>query len=456
MAAKRALIVDDSRSARVILSRMLESYGLQVDAAEAAEQAFEFLEHNQPDVIFMDHLMPGMDGFQAVQVLKANPATAKIPVMMYTSQEGELYAGQARALGAVGVLPKTVKHTDVSRVLYQLNLLHDRREDRAAIFESASHAVDRSQDVEVDSARAEQLEPAPTSNALEAALKPLLASAFKEQQIELRRFMLASFEAFVRRVSADIRSAAAPQPDSSDPSAQLASSTAPQDPSRWPWLMAGIAVIALLPTVILGAFYLQIMETTRSLTDANTRLAQLVAEQQAQINTLRDAPPTAEALADPIALTAKAGFETDLVGYGEAPLAGARVEKLRGLLGRLRANAFKGTVRVESFVGDFCLAGNALEGFSLASEDLPARRCDVTGNPFEDSLTGTQRQSLPFANLAASTAQETGGDIRVETIAAGRRPSVPYPAMTDGLTAGEWNRAAMRNNRVEFTIEPAG
>jgi CheY-like chemotaxis protein len=54
----------------VILSRMLESYGLQVDAAESAEQAFEFLSHQRPDVIFMDHLMPGMDGFQAVQVLK--------------------------------------------------------------------------------------------------------------------------------------------------------------------------------------------------------------------------------------------------------------------------------------------------------------------------------------------------------------------------------------------------
>ncbi len=436
MAAKRALIVDDSRSARVILSRMLESYGLQVDAAEAAEQAFEFLEHNQPDVIFMDHLMPGMDGFQAVQALKANPATAMIPVMMYTSQEGDLYVGQARALGAVGVLPKTVKHTDVSRVLYQLNLLHDRREDRPAVFDAVSRPADHSQVVEVDSARAEQFEPAPTSTALEAALKPLLAGAFKEQQIELRRFMLASFEAFVRRVSADIRSAAVPQPESSDPATQLAASTAPQDSTRWPWLMAGIAVTALLPTVILGAFYLRIMDTTRSLTDANTRLAQLVAEQQAQINTLRDAPPTADALAERTAAGADAAVETDLVGYGEAPLAGARVEKLRALLGRLKANAFKGTVRVESFVGDFCLAGNALEGFSLAADDLPARRCDVTGNPFEDGLTGSQRQSLPFANLAASTTQETGGDIRVETIAAGRRPSVAYPAMADGSDGG--------------------
>ena len=137
---KRALIVDDSRSARVILSRMLEGYGLQVDSSESAEHALEYLRQTRPDVIFMDHLMPGMDGFQAIQAIKGNPDTAMIPVVMYTSQEGELYVSQARALGAVGVLPKTVKQADVSRVLYQLRLLPERREARAA---APAYAVSR-------------------------------------------------------------------------------------------------------------------------------------------------------------------------------------------------------------------------------------------------------------------------------------------------------------------------
>jgi CheY-like chemotaxis protein len=132
---KRALIVDDSRSARVILSRMLEQHGMAVDTAESAEQALEYLQQNRPDVIFMDHLMPGMDGFQAVQAIKSDAQTATIPLMMYTSQEGELYVSQARALGAIGVLPKTVRPVDVSRVLYQLHLLPDRRQQRSALFE---------------------------------------------------------------------------------------------------------------------------------------------------------------------------------------------------------------------------------------------------------------------------------------------------------------------------------
>src|SRR5687767_5424941 len=158
---KRALIVDDSRSARVILGRMLEHHGMAVDTAESAEQALEFLAQSRPDVIFMDHLMPGMDGFQAVQAIKSDPQTATIPLMMYTSQEGELYVSQARALGAVGVLPKTVRPVDVSRVLYQLHLLPDRRQHRSALFEGGaarSLPIDDAQVANGDSGRAEDEE----------------------------------------------------------------------------------------------------------------------------------------------------------------------------------------------------------------------------------------------------------------------------------------------------------
>ena len=77
--------------------------------------------------------MSGMDGLQAVQAIKNNPRTATIPIMMYTSQEGELYVGQARALGAIGVLPKQIKQADVTKVLYQLNLAVDRRGADSAV-----------------------------------------------------------------------------------------------------------------------------------------------------------------------------------------------------------------------------------------------------------------------------------------------------------------------------------
>ena len=55
---------------------------------------------------------------------------------MYTSQEGEIYGGQARASGAVGVLPKSIRPIDVTKALYQLQLLPDRRDGEPSALEA--------------------------------------------------------------------------------------------------------------------------------------------------------------------------------------------------------------------------------------------------------------------------------------------------------------------------------
>src|SRR5208337_1998060 len=180
MARKRALIVDDSKSARVILSRMLEKYDIEVDLAESAEQSIEYLKGNRPDAIFMDHLMPGMDGLQAVQAIKSNPQTAMIPIMMYTSQEGELYVGQARALGAMGVLPKQVRPVDVSKVLYELHLLPDRRD----LAEPALAPVELEAGAPVARAAASS-PPAPAGD-----WGRRVEAAVKQQSVDLRRFVV--------------------------------------------------------------------------------------------------------------------------------------------------------------------------------------------------------------------------------------------------------------------------
>ena len=81
----------------------------------------------------------------------------------------------------------------------------------------------------------------------------------------------------------------------------------------------------------------------------------------------------------------------------------------------------------------------------------------MIGNPAEESTAGQQRQSLAFANLVAGIRQKSGGAISVsiESTPSGARPAAPYPLRTDTLTAGEWNKAAATNNRVDFTAEPA-
>jgi CheY-like chemotaxis protein len=217
MGQKRALVVDDSKSARVILSRMLEKYDIEVDMAESAEQAIEYLKHGRPDAIFMDHLMPGMDGLQAVKAIKSNPQTATIPIMMYTSQEGELYVGQARALGAMGVLPKQVRPVDVSKVLYELHLLPDRREgDEPAL-------------VPVEIGPGGQVE-RPASAAPSTDVGRRIEAAVKQQSVDLRRFIIASLDGLASRLEADQLRAV---PSSGPPPEPTPPATAPQPAQVW-------------------------------------------------------------------------------------------------------------------------------------------------------------------------------------------------------------------------------
>jgi CheY-like chemotaxis protein len=446
--SKRALIVDDSRSARVILSRMLEGYGLEVDASESAEHALEFLRQARPDVIFMDHLMPGMDGFQAIQAIKGNPDTATIPVIMYTSQEGELYVSQARALGAVGVLPKTVKHADVSRVLYQLRLLPERREGRVQV-QAAHH----------EGATAVQIEPVrPSSGEVETAIRAAIAPLFKEHSAEMRRFVLASLEAFARRISNEAKPATtAVATTTPEPLQDVEQQTVIVRQSRWP-LVASVAAIALIPTLILALLYTKQFESSRELQTANGNLQATINEQQSQLATLQQTIQSGRAGAASATVAASSNVTSELVPYGEAPLAGSRLERLREMLTQLRASGFRGKVKIASFVGEFCLTGNGIEGYSMATDELPVKRCDLVGNPFEDSLPTAQRQSLAFANLISSLRQESGSALTVEVAHEGRRPSVPYPTADQlaRITAGEWNRIAAQNNRVEFAMQPAG
>jgi CheY-like chemotaxis protein len=446
--SKRALIVDDSRSARVILSRMLEGYGLEVDSCESAEAALEYLRQHRPDVIFMDHLMPGMDGFQAIQAIKSNPDTATIPVIMYTSQEGELYMSQARALGAVGVLPKTVKHSDVSRVLYQLRLLPERRESRPVVEATPQQATVVST-VEIEEVR-------PTSGEMETAIRTAIAPLLQEHASEMRRFVLASLESLARRIGTETRPAATPVPVSAAPEPlPLQAPAVLLRQNRLP-LVAAVAAIALLPTLALGLFYVKELEVSKALRATVATLQATIDGQQAQLADLQKSIQSTSVAAASAAPEKPDNVISEMVPYGEAPLSGARLDRLRELLNQLRASGFRGKVKVATFVGEFCLTGNGIEGYSIATDDLPMKRCDLVGNPFEDSLPSAQRQSLAFANLLSSLRQD--GGLTVEVAHEGRRPSVPYPTADQlaNITAGEWNRIAAQNNRVEFATVPTG
>jgi CheY-like chemotaxis protein len=450
MARKRALVVDDSKSARVILSRMLEKYDIEVDMAESAEQAIEYLKLNRPDAIFMDHLMPGMDGLQAVQAIKGNPQTAMIPIMMYTSQEGELYVGQARALGAMGVLPKQVRPVDVSKVLYELHLLPDRRD----MAEPALAPV------ELEGGRPVERAPAPAAAAgATVDWGRRLETAVKDQAADVRRFIVASLDSFASRIVSDVRDSmpAAPTLEFPPPPPREARPT-------WPWA-AGVGAACVIAVAFAASWLNARDELAKSrsevagLTSANAELQRARLDLSASVKDLTAAlaavsTSTGAAPGAAGVGTLPAAPRTEPVPYGEIPFDRGRLDVLRDVLAKLEAQGFHGVVKITSLSGLFCLSGNGTDGFAPAGASVLASKCDVVGNPFEESLSGQQRQSLAFANLIAGVRQRTGGAITVALENAGSaHPSTPYPARAESLTAAEWNRAAAANNRVEFAAE---
>jgi len=451
MSRKRALVVDDSKSARVVLSRMLEKYDIEVDLAESAEQAIEYLKRDRPDAIFMDHLMPGMDGLQALQTIKGNPQTAMIPIMMYTSQAGELYVGQARALGAMGVLPKQVRPVDVSKVLYELHLLPDRRD----LAEPALAPVELP-----DAAPAKA---AAASNAPSPDWGGRIEAALKQQSVDLRRFIVASLDSIAVRMAAELR-AGAPPPAVA---VERPSAAARKRPPMWP-RAAGLAAAcaAALLCAVLWVLAREDLNRARgelaALRSANSDLIRARDELAVAVKDLTATLAAATSSAGSAAAGASAAVSaaglprSEPVPYGEIPFDRSRLEMLREVLAKLEAQGFRGVVKVTRAAGLFCLSGNTVEGFAPASATLPASKCDLIGNPFEDSLSGQQHQSLAFANLIAGVRQRTGGAITVAFENSGTsRASTPYPPRNESLTAGEWNRAAAANNRVELVAEPA-
>lgn len=117
MGIRTALVVDDSRSARYILQRLLERRHIQVDLVGSARQALTYLSEHRPDVVFMDDMMPGMEGHEAVDQLAADPSTQAIPIIMYTARDYAEAEAPVLQRGVIGVLSKPFTPEDVNALL---------------------------------------------------------------------------------------------------------------------------------------------------------------------------------------------------------------------------------------------------------------------------------------------------------------------------------------------------
>jgi len=86
MPIKRILIVDDSPTERHVLNELLRKEGFDVFTSDCAEDAFDKAKALKPDLILMDVVMPGLNGFQATRSISRDPETKAIPVILCTSK----------------------------------------------------------------------------------------------------------------------------------------------------------------------------------------------------------------------------------------------------------------------------------------------------------------------------------------------------------------------------------
>lgn len=146
------LVVDDNSNNLKVLTDVLRTAGHRVLVANSGESALEKLQQISPNLILLDVMMSGIDGFETCRRLKASEATRDIPVIFTTALSDAIDRVKGLELGAVDYVTKPIQHDEVlGRVNVHLKLynltqeLEQRVAERTAALETALHQLQKSQ-----------------------------------------------------------------------------------------------------------------------------------------------------------------------------------------------------------------------------------------------------------------------------------------------------------------------
>lgn len=146
MAGERILVVDDLELNRLLLRDLLEAEGYRVREAVDGNEAILAVAHDPPDLILLDAVMPGRDGFSVTAALKSDPATRLVPIVMVTALSTLEDKLHAVALGVDDFLTKPINAAELRtrvRSLLALKRFTDELEHAARVLESLASVVER-------------------------------------------------------------------------------------------------------------------------------------------------------------------------------------------------------------------------------------------------------------------------------------------------------------------------
>ncbi len=109
----RVLIIDDSTTIVAVLRKMLQQNGFQTIEAYSAEEGLELARDLLPDLIFLDIVLPGMDGFAALRALRREPATKQVPIIMISGNVQATEQFYVQRIGADDFMKKPFSRPEV-------------------------------------------------------------------------------------------------------------------------------------------------------------------------------------------------------------------------------------------------------------------------------------------------------------------------------------------------------
>ena len=109
----KALIIDDSPTVIAALRKVLRSAGYNTSEALTAEQGLAHIETDPPDLVFLDIVLPGMNGFNALRLIRKNPASQHIPVIMISGNEHATEQFYANRIGADDFMKKPFSRFEI-------------------------------------------------------------------------------------------------------------------------------------------------------------------------------------------------------------------------------------------------------------------------------------------------------------------------------------------------------
>ena len=126
MSAK-VLVVDDESDFVELLSYNLQLHGYEVVSAGGGIEALNQARKHHPDLIVLDLMLPDLDGFSICEILRCQPSTANIPVLMLTAMAGEIPRLQGMEVGAVDYLTKPFRPRELMQRVRAILEERDRR-----------------------------------------------------------------------------------------------------------------------------------------------------------------------------------------------------------------------------------------------------------------------------------------------------------------------------------------